>query len=121
MSLETREIKLFGRDIPGFGWDIPAVPKKFEKNNCVQFWPLSHTILTQMMADEFNFLWSEIQNYIAEADADLIPVPENYMVDADMVSCCLHALVLSLFVADLKMEELELHYRCRGRIYENLE
>ena len=33
------------------------------------------TILTQMMADEFNFLWLEIQNYIAEADADLIPVP----------------------------------------------
>ena len=28
-----------------------------------------------MMADEFNFLWSEIQNYITEADADLISVP----------------------------------------------
>ena len=28
-----------------------------------------------MKADEFNFLWSDIQNYIAEADADLIPVP----------------------------------------------
>ena len=25
-----------------------------------------------MMADEFNFFWSEIQSYIAEADADLI-------------------------------------------------
>ena len=37
------------------------------------FW--EGTILTQMMADEFNFLWSEIQKYIAEADADLIPVP----------------------------------------------
>ena len=37
------------------------------------------------------------------------------MVDADVVSCCLHALVL--FVADLSlgMEELELHYRCRIR------
>ena len=33
------------------------------------------TILTQMMADEFHFLWSEIENYIAEADANLIPVP----------------------------------------------
>ena len=33
------------------------------------------TILTHMMADEFNFLWSEFRNYIAEADADLIPVP----------------------------------------------
>ena len=52
------------------------------------------------MADEFNFLWSEIQNYIAEADADIIPVPGqselHYMVDADMVFCCLHALVLSI-------------------------
>ena len=28
-----------------------------------------------MMADEMNFLWSEIQKYIAQADADLIPVP----------------------------------------------
>ena len=33
------------------------------------------TMQTQIMADEFNSLWSEIQNYIAEADADLIPVP----------------------------------------------
>ena len=39
------------------------------------------------------------------------------MVDAVMVSCCLHALVLYLFIADLiaGMEELELHYRCRER------
>ena len=38
MSLETREIKLSGRDIPGFCRDIPAVPEKFEKNTvCVQF------------------------------------------------------------------------------------
>ena len=28
MSLETREIKLFGRDIPEFCWDILAVPGK---------------------------------------------------------------------------------------------
>ena len=35
MSLETREIKLFGRDIPGFCWDIPAVPEKFEKKKSV--------------------------------------------------------------------------------------
>ena len=28
------------------------------------------------MADEFNLLWSQrLQNFIAEADADLIPVP----------------------------------------------
>ena len=31
MSLKTREIKLFRRDIPGFCWDIPAAPEKFEK------------------------------------------------------------------------------------------
>ena len=38
------------------------------------------------------------------------------MADADVVSCCLHAL-FALFVADLivGMEELELHYRRRGR------
>ena len=29
-SLETREIKLLGRDIPGFCRDIPEVPEKFE-------------------------------------------------------------------------------------------
>ena len=41
MSLETREIKLFGRDIPGFCRDIPMVPKKFEKKKFVfNFWPL---------------------------------------------------------------------------------
>ena len=32
MSLETREIKLFKRDMPGFCWDILAVPEKLEKN-----------------------------------------------------------------------------------------
>ena len=38
MSLETRETKLFWRDIPGFCWDIPEVPKMFEnKKVCVQF------------------------------------------------------------------------------------
>ena len=30
-SLETREIKLFGQDIPGFCRDIPGAPEKFEK------------------------------------------------------------------------------------------
>ena len=34
-SLETREIKLFGRDIPGFCRDIPEVPEKFEKKKFV--------------------------------------------------------------------------------------
>ena len=37
MSLETREIKLFGRDIPGFCRDIPEVPEKVEKKVRVQF------------------------------------------------------------------------------------
>ena len=31
MPLETREIKLFWRDIPGFCRDIPEAPEKFEK------------------------------------------------------------------------------------------
>ena len=32
MSLETREIKIIWRDIPGFWWDIPAVPEEFESS-----------------------------------------------------------------------------------------
>ena len=47
MSLETREIKPFGRDIPGFRWDIPAMPRngdakslREKKKISVQFWPL---------------------------------------------------------------------------------
>ena len=40
-SLETREIKLFWRDIPGFCRDIPEVPKKFEKKIVFNFWPLT--------------------------------------------------------------------------------
>ena len=35
MSLETREIKLFWRDIPGFCRDIPEAPEKFEKKKFV--------------------------------------------------------------------------------------
>ena len=35
MSLETREIKFFGGDIPGFCRDIPEVPEKFEKKKFV--------------------------------------------------------------------------------------
>ena len=31
--------------------------------------------LSDLFSDEFNFLWSEIQDHIAEADADLTPVP----------------------------------------------
>ena len=44
MSLETRESKHFWRAIPGFCWDIPAVPEKFEKKMLVfDFWPLKWT------------------------------------------------------------------------------
>ena len=73
-----------------------------------------------MMADELNFLWSTFANFIAEADADLIPAPGQlelhdrcrYVV---LLSPCFGALYL--FVADLivGMEELELNYRRRGR------
>ena len=35
MSLETREIKLLGRDIPGFCRDIPEEPEKFETKKFV--------------------------------------------------------------------------------------
>ena len=38
MPFETREIKLFWRDVPGFCRDIPGVPEKFEKKKVwVQF------------------------------------------------------------------------------------
>ena len=33
------------------------------------------TILTEMMADEFNFLRPEVKNHKAEADADFTPIP----------------------------------------------
>ena len=36
MSLETREIKHFGRDVLGFSRDIPGAAEKFEKKGCVQ-------------------------------------------------------------------------------------
>ena len=55
-----------------------------------------------MMADEFKFLWSQMQNYIAEADADFIPVPGQCKLHARcrcgvLLSPCFGA----LFVADL--------------------
>ena len=41
--LETREIKLFWPDIPGFCSDISAVPEKFEKQkkSVFYFWTLN--------------------------------------------------------------------------------
>ena len=35
MSLKTREVKLFGRGIPGLCRDIPGVPEKFETERFV--------------------------------------------------------------------------------------
>ena len=60
------------------------------------------TTLTQMMADEFNFLGPQIQNYITEADADLIPVPGQL----ELHGRCRCGVLLSprvgaLFVADI--------------------
>ena len=46
MSLETREIKLFWRDIPGFCRDIPGVPEKFEKKKFVFNSRPLYTLLT---------------------------------------------------------------------------
>ena len=70
-----------------------------------------------MMADEFNLLWSQIQNYIAEADADVIPVPG----DLEWHDRCRCGVLLSpyfdaLAVADLivGMEELELPLGIKG-------
>ena len=78
----------------------------------------SITILTEMMADEFNFLRPEIKNYKAEADADLIPIPGQLELHGRCrCGVLLSACFCALFVADLivGMEELELHYRRRGR------
>ena len=60
------------------------------------------TILTEMMADEFNFLRPEIRNYKAEADADLIPIPGQLELHGRcrcgvLLSTCFCA----LFVTDL--------------------
>ena len=78
----------------------------------------THTILTEIMADEFNFSRPEIKNYKAEADADLIPIPGQLELHGRcrcgvLLSTCFCALC----VADLivGMEDLELHYRCKGR------
>ena len=63
------------------------------------------------MADKFNFVWSQIQNYIAEADADLIPVPGQLQVHGR----CRYGVLLSprfsaLCVADLIVGMEELNY-----------
>ena len=40
MSFETQANQTFWRDIPGFCWDIPEMPDKFEKKFVFNFWPL---------------------------------------------------------------------------------
>ena len=43
MSLETREIKLFGWDARIY-WDIPEVPEKFEKKKVFNFREVLHGV-----------------------------------------------------------------------------
>ena len=50
--------------------DIATLTSLRVKLFCLQLELVLLTILTHMMADEFNFPWSKIGNYIAEADAD---------------------------------------------------
>ena len=70
-----------------------------------------------MMADEFNSLWSLIQNHIAEADADFIPVPGQLELHGRcrcgvLLSLCFGALCVAYLIVG--MEEFELH--CRPRL-----
>ena len=57
-----------------------------------------NTILTQMMADEFNFSGRNFRNTLQRQMQIkfLFLANWNCMVDADLVSCCLHAFVLSV-------------------------
>ena len=49
MPLETREIKLFWRDIPGFCRDMPGAPEKFEK---------------KMFGFDFRFLYIALSSFM---------------------------------------------------------
>ena len=77
------------------------------------------TILTEIMADELNFLRPEIGNYKAEGRCRFNSYPRPIRITWQMQMWCLavYMLLCSLFLADLivGMEELELHYRCRGK------
>ena len=55
MPLETREIKVFLRDIPGFCRDIPEAPEKFEKKKSLGsiFVPLLSVNLFQLQFSIF--------------------------------------------------------------------
>ena len=55
MSLETKETKLFWRDNPGFCWDIPEVPEKFEKKSlCSIFVPYFSCLIVGRGSGAFN-------------------------------------------------------------------
>ena len=73
-----------------------------------------------MMADEFKVFWSEIQNYIAEADADLIPVPGQFELHGRCRNGSLAVSIVwcSLFVADLivGMEESDSQYNAEADV-----
>ena len=103
------------RDVAGTSGRCPKSLRN-KNSQCSILGP--YTILTDMMADEFNSLRPEIKNYKAEADADLLRIPGQL----ELHGRCRCGVLLSpyfgaLFVADLivGMEELELHCRCRGR------
>ena len=78
----------------------------------------SCTILIDMMVDEFNIVWSKIQDYIAEADAELIPVTGRLELHGRcrcgvLLSPCFGA----LFVADLMFGDggMRITLQMRGR------
>ena len=76
-----------------------------------------------MMADEFNFSGREFRITLQRQISDLISVPDQIEVHGRcrcgvLLSPCFGALLvvdpiaIALIVG---MQELELHYRCRGR------
>ena len=49
---KARETKLFGRDIPGFCWDVSGAPEKFEEKMFVfNFGPLLECLFYAMSCD----------------------------------------------------------------------
>ena len=65
----------FLADIPGFGWDIPAVPEKFEKKICVRFWAPT---LGFCRLSERVFVSQERVSSFPEKGADLRGSPGNF-------------------------------------------
>ena len=64
--------------------------------------PKIATILTKMMADDFNFSGRKIKNYIAEADADLIPVSRQL----ELHGRCRFGVLLSLCFGALYLPQI---------------